>query len=278
MSLLTRSRLNRFAAHKFSSLKNAPFDVELYSRLKFGSGRAARVIGRDLADRFYPHYVNDLALGDSVIIPAASTAVPIASSMLGQHFFNRLNDLLCRDGLPNCEWSVIHRTVPYKADYASQSKEMRAHMLAQDSQYFNRDYIEGKRLFFIDDSRITGNHEEHMTDIMRALGITNPHTFVAYCEYTGNDPTIERKLNHCFVKDIYDIVHLSHEPGHVTTTRVVRILIEAKTVDLRRAMRSATKEFIESVYYGAIVNGYADLPEYQENFNLLARCARDSSG
>ena len=270
--------IQHFSGYRFSSLESARFDINAYSRLKFGSKLSAKLLGRKLAEKFFASYRESLAENKFVVLPAAATAVPIASGLLAWQFFNRLNILTSDANLPSVEWSVIHRNVTYKTNYAGMDKEARIKLLSNDQQYFNQDYLDNKHLILIDDCRITGTHEDHMTEIMNSLSMKNPRVFCSYARYTGDDPKIESQLNHCFVKDVYDLVKLSHEPGHTVTTRVIRMLMEADPTDLRQCLRGATNGFIEQACSAAIINGYNVLPESVENFNIVRDQAKLISG
>ncbi len=117
-------RARRFAAHTFSSLTDVDFDIEEYSRVKFGSDRAARVLGVDTADRFF-RVRRDVLTGRCVVVPAPSTTVPVAATLLSRHFMNRLNALLVGEGTTPVEWTMAHRNVTYNNNYAELPKDER---------------------------------------------------------------------------------------------------------------------------------------------------------
>lgn len=266
-----------FSLHRFTSLKSAPFDIEEYSRLKFGSGRVAKKFGKALADAFFHEFYQVITTQKCVVIPAPSTTVPVAATLLANHFFNRLNSRLAQLGHLPVEMTHVHRDMTYNNNYADLQADERRRLLAGDSQYFNRDFVKGKHLIFIDDVRITGSHEEKLESVLKSLGMTNSRTYVSFCRYSGSNPSIEGKLNHCYVKDARDLVRMSHENGHVMTTRAIRLLLEYDPTNFDQLLEQAPDAFLESAYYAAIVKGYNRIPDYEQNFRVLAKVAKQVS-
>src|SRR6478609_3803852 len=84
----------RHTTHLFDSVETAPFDTAAYSRMKFGSGSDARILGTEMANAFAAEYWDTLSSQHCLVIPAPSTSVPVAATLMGWHFKNRLNSLL----------------------------------------------------------------------------------------------------------------------------------------------------------------------------------------
>ncbi len=256
------------ALHHFRDLTNAPFDIHEYSRMKFGSNRAAKRFGYALADDFASRFMFALET-PCVVIPAPSTTVSVAATMLAQHFRNRLNAIADRKNFPSVEWTLIHRNMTYNNNYAHLPKEERKELLAKDTIFLNREYVEGKTLLFVDDVRITGTHEEKIIDFLDNRDINNPKCFVTFAIYDGDDPAIEGRLNHVEIKDWDDLVRLSHETDFEITTRGLRLFLEAPTKDFPRLLRDLVPGVAEKFYYGAIVKGYNRHEPYTANMRLL---------
>jgi hypothetical protein len=261
----------RLAVHNFSSIEGASFDAADYSRLKFGSDRVANDFGHQMADEFYARHHDILTSQPCVIIPAPSTTVKVAATILSHHMMNRLNSLLAQHNHAPVEWTMIHRNMTYNNNYADLPKEERKKLLAADSIFINRDFVAGKYLIFVDDCTITGTHEEKIEDFLREEGLLNDHAFVCFAKYDGDDPSIEMRLNHVTIKDARDLVMLAHEKNHHVTTRSLRLLLEHPEADFERLLDGAPEDFIEASYHAAIVKGYNTYPAYVCNFNHLAR-------
>ena len=260
----------RMALNTFFDIKTAPFDAGDYSRLKFGSDRVAREFGRKMADAFYATHHDDW-MQPCVVIPAPSTTVPVAATLLSHHFTNRLNSLLAHEDKMPVEWTMVHRNMTYNNNYADLPKEERQKLLAGDYIYINRDFVAGKFLIFIDDCTITGTHEDKISSFLAEEGLTNDHSFVCFAKYEGDDPSIEMRLNHVAIKTARDLIAISHERGHQVTTRSLRLLLEHPESDFEDLLDCAPLSFIEDAYYASIVKGYNRHAPYAVNFNHLAR-------
>jgi hypothetical protein len=259
----------RASLHNFLTLENANFDTLEYSRLKFGSDRVAKKFGKEMADWFYVNHRNILVNNKCVVIPAPSTTVSVAATMLSKHFMDRVNSLLALEDQSPVEWTLIHRNMTYNNNYADLPKEERARLLAQDEIFINHKFVAGKFIIFIDDCTITGAHENKVSQFLIEEGLPNDHMFLFYAKYDGNIPATEGKLNHVEIKDAFDLVKLSHEKGHTITTRSLRLLLEHPTKDFRKLLALATQDFLEGSYYAAITKGYNMV--YADNFNILRK-------
>lgn len=264
----------RLAVHQFESIETAPFDVTAYSRMKFGSDLAARAFGYEMADFFFERHHALLTSRPCVVTPAPSTTVPVAATLLSQHFTNRINARQALiDALP-VEWTLIHRNMTYNNNYADLPKEERKKLLANDTIYINRGFVEGKFIIFIDDCTITGTHEEKIIDFLAEEELSNDHAFLCFAKYNGGDASIEMRLNHVAVRDAFDLVRLSREEGHRVTTRSLRLLLEYPEDKFEGLLDWAGERFIEDTFHCAIVKGYNRHPPYRANFNTLAKLVR----
>jgi len=264
----------RFAAHTFTSLVDAGFDVRAYSQVKFGSDRAAKALGVDLADRFFAHRRETLARR-CVVVPAPSTTVPVAATLLSRHFTNRLNARLVAEGAAPVEWTLAHRDVTYNNDYADLPADRRREILAADRIYLNKDFVAGKFLLFLDDCRITGAHEDKLAAFLRHEGLPNGHAFVCYAGYAGGDPSVESRLNRAAVASAEDLVELAREPGHQVTTRAIRLLLEVPPPRLPALLAGAPAAFVEGAFHAAMAKGYH--LHYPAAFAALAVAAAGSA-
>lgn len=258
----------RFALHTFTSLTDAGFDVTAYSRMKFGSDLAARTFATDLADRFFCLH-RELLAGRCVIVPAPSTTVPVAATLLSRHVLNRLNARLVADGASPVEWTLAHRNVTYNNNYADLAKAARQQLLAADTIYLNKDFVAGKTLLFVDDCRITGTHEEKLGAYLRHERLPNPHAFLCVAAYAGDDPSVEARLNHAAVRSVDDLVELAREPGHQVTTRALRLLLETPADRLPAVLDRAPQGFVENAFHAAMCKGYHQV--HPDAFAVLTR-------
>ncbi len=261
----------KHSTHIFTDIHNAPFDVLKYSKMKFGSDNVAKEFAYEMANRFYVEYYNILITNKIVIIPAPSTTVPVAATLLSLHFMNRINSLLIRKKHQPVEWTLIHRNMTYNNNYADLPKEERQKLLANDSIYLNKDFVKDKFLVFIDDCTITGTHEEKVESYLKEENLDNKFIFVSYAKYNGDDPSVEMRLNHTLIKDAMDLAILSNEDNHTVTTRSLRLFLEYPEDKFQSMMDICHPRFLEETYYGCIIKGYHDHKPYSKNFSQLQK-------
>lgn len=259
----------QFAVHDFKCLDSASFNLQDYSELKFGSDRVARLFGYQMGDKFYNQYRDILINNRCVIIPSAFNVVEIAATILARHFNNRLNDILSLEGHNIVDWTTMHRSMSYMADYCLMSKEERKRMLSGDKLYINRDFIEGKALIFVDDITITGAHENKVNGFLEELGLTNQHIFCYYARYQGDAAEIESQLNHSGIGTIKDYIKLVNESNHHIVVRAVRFLLDQPLQDLVFALERLDNEFIDKLYFACLAKEYDKIEGYRAGFELI---------
>lgn len=260
----------QFAAHHFDNLDAAPFSVEDYSKLKFGSDVAARKFGHELADAFYKAHSDLLIANRVVVIPSPYNHVANAATVLTGHFVNRLNQLLVVAAGRQVEYSVIHRKVSYINDYGFLGKEQRKGLIDNDSFYLNKDFYAGKLLVFLDDVIITGTHEDKLKEILLKEKLKNDVVFIYHAKYNGDDPTIESRLNFASMKSLEDYKELIKEENHHVIVRPLKFLLGQTLEDLARFLiHSCAPTKLEQIYAGCLGEGYFKIPSYQANFQVI---------
>lgn len=269
--VLLPTAARRHTTHLFSSVQNASFDVHAYSRMKFGSGADARLLGYEMAEAFAAEFWNMLCKERCVVIPAPSTSVPVAATLMGWHFHNRLNHLLDSTGHMPVQWNLVDRAVTYNDNYAQLGLEERRKLLADDERHVNVSFCTGKTLIFVDDVRITGTHEEKLSHMVHALGMNNPVVFATYAAYSGENPAIEHELNHQYVHTGLDVVALTQRPmcDWRVTTRAMRLVLELPAEKFGLALRVLSLAHREEIYHAAIAKGYSKHAPYNANFESL---------
>ncbi len=259
----------QFHAHTFSDFHTAPFPVEDYSHLKFGSNRVARKFGFELANAFAEKHMDILLSNRLVVIPSPYNHVANAATILTHHFVNRLNQILTNHSGEHVDYSIIHRKVSYINDYGFLSKEDRKGLIDNDSFYLNKDFFKDKVLLFLDDVIITGTHEDKLKEILTAEKIKNDTIFVYYAKYEGNDPTIESRINFAAMKSLHDYSALSKEEGHHVIVRPLKFLLTQNLRELADFLLTLSFEKVEAIYFGCLGEGYYKIPAYQGQFQII---------
>lgn len=274
-----RSPFAQFVVHSFDNLDNPTFCPKDYSRLKFGSDIVARKFGEEMAEVFYKEHRDLLITDRCVVIPSAYNVVEIAATILARHFMNHLNDLLTREGHRGVEWTTMHRTMSYVADYSFMPKEERAALLKADKLFINRDFIDGKVLLFVDDVTITGTHEHKIVGFLNDLKLKNPRIFCYYARYNGERADIEAALNQSSISGAEEYVQLIREPGHHLVVRAVRFLLDLPLSELMSVLRFVDGAFVDRLYFACLAKEYDKQEQYREGFELIrARLDRYNSG
>lgn len=267
----------QFVVHTFRNLDTSEFCPASYSRLKFGSDVVARRFGDEMAEKFFEKYHTVLTTDRCVIVPSAYNVVEIAATILAQHFMNRLNDLLSREGHRCVEWTTMHRTMSYIADYSFLSKEDRKALLEADTLYINRDFVQGKVLLFVDDVTITGTHERKVASFLASEGLNNPAIFCYYAAYSGDKADIEAALNQHSIKGAEEYCQLIREPGHHLVVRAVRFLLDQPLEELRSVLRFVDAVFVDRLYHACLAKEYDKVEGYRAGFKLI-RARHDQLG
>lgn len=264
-----KSHHTRHYVHRFEDLHSAAFSANQYSRMKFGSNNAARSMGRQLADDFFQVHAAKILANQCVVIPSPYNYVQNAATVMTKHFIDRLNQLVVNARGEHVEYTLIHRKVSYTNDYGFLSKEKRKALIDNDSFYFNRDFIEGKLLIFIDDVYITGTHEQKLIEIMERDGIQNESMFLYFARYYGASPDVEAALNFAAISKFSDFVELTNsEPCHVIVRPIKYVLAQTESV-LSAYVKAFSNQFLHELYHGCLAEGYYKIPKYQQNFGII---------
>jgi predicted amidophosphoribosyltransferase len=261
----------QFAAHEFTTLEDAPFNPEAYSRLKFGCDHSARAFARNLAHKFFNAHAPELLSNRCVIIPSPYNYVKNAATILTEYFIKYLNHLIVNVNGEPVEFDMIKRYISYTSDYGFMSKDQRKSLLNGDTFYLNSGFYEDKTLIFLDDVVISGAHEEKLKEILAANNIKNNCFFIYYAKYLGQDPSIESRLNFAAVNSLSDYVKMTSDPRHHVIVRPLKYLLSREPEELRQYIVSMDGIKIEEIYHGCIGEGYHKIPGYQENFQTIAK-------
>lgn len=257
--------------HSFSDMQTLPFSPVDYSQLKFGSDEVARRYGHELAAIFFKEHSDVLLSTQCLVIPSPYNYVMNAASVMTKHFIDHLNHLLAGANGSHVESSLIHRKVSYTSDYGFLSKEKRRALIDNDDFYFNERFAAGKTLIFIDDVCITGTHEDKLVEILDKNGMTNRTFFLYYAKYAkgavGAD--IESQINFAGIKTLEDFVVLTKQPRHHMIVRPIKFMLSRPTSELVAVLHQFDRDFLQTVYYGALAEGYHHIPSYQDNFRAI---------
>lgn len=259
----------RFALHEFSSLNGGRFVARDYSRFKFGSDRVARAFGEELALGFFGSHAASILSNKCVVIPSPYNYVKNAATLVARHFVDALNSLLVDAGGDHVEYSTIHRKVSYTNDYGFLTKEARQGLIKNDCFYMNTRFYDRKLLLFIDDVRITGTHEEKLSEVINAEGMNNDVFYLYYASYSGARANIEAELNFAAIQSLDDYLDIICAPDQKVIVRTIKYALSLSYSEFQALLSRTPEGFVRALYYGALGEGYYQIPAYQQNFFLL---------
>jgi hypothetical protein len=262
--------MNRqFSVNSFTNLEDTGFSAEEYSMLKFGSNKIAKKFGYTLATEFFAKYSDVLISNQCVVIPSPYNHVENAASLMTKYFVDELNHLLVEANGEHVETSIIHRKVSYINDYGFLSKEKRKGLIANDRFYLNKKFLKDKTLIFIDDVKITGTHEDKLKDVLANERMNNDAFFVYFAQYLGDSPDIESKINLAAMSTPQDYIKLVLDNDCTVIVRTIKYLLGLGVGQFAHVIRQIPIEVVETIYLGALGEGYYKIPTYQANINSL---------
>ena len=261
----------QFSAHKFSSMEDMKFDAREYSFLKFGSDRAAKKMGYELADAFFMEYAKIIIENKLVIIPSPYNYIKNAATIMSEHFVNRLNHHIIKNGGTSVEWSIINRKVSYIKDYGFLDKDSRKKLIDGDEFYFNCGFLEGKTIVCIDDVNITGTHEDKLREILDKNDIQNDTFFLYFAKYIGEsgNANIEAALNFSAIHDSTGFIELTKEPEHHCIVRPIKYLMAQEPENFKVVLSQLPSSYIGKLYNGCLAENYHKIDTYKKNFEFL---------
>lgn len=266
--------IQNFALHQIYSDTFFEFNPDDYSRFKFGDDAIARNYGYDLAEAFVANHPQSWSENDQiVVIPSPYSFVPTPSHALSRHFLFAYNRWLAQQNRAVAEMSKVHRTVTYKEDYGSLDAAERIRLIGNDTFHIDTLAIEGKKLIFIDDVRITGSHERMIKRMVEQYGLKNDIVMLYFAQLTNPDvhPRVENTLNYHFVKKVFDIEKIISEGTFVFNTRVIKYILNAPEADFQRFIERQKEDFVHLLFDMALGNSYHLMDAYQNNFKYLTQ-------
>ena len=250
-----------------SAIQSDNFDSEFmhsYSRFKHGSKTVAREFGK-----FVANHVTFEPNSNLVFYSAPYNNIPTASNVFKDYLLANLSRQFYEKNI-KIRQGKINREYSYDNDYGSMSKSERENAISSDLFQIDTSFIRADDiLVFVDDIIITGSHERRIYQMIEREGIKNEIQFIYIADYTGDDPTIENRLNHHSIKNLKDINSIVRNEEFIFNTRVVKFILKADIEEFVSFITYQDSQFRETLYSYSIQNDYADNDKYKTNFNIL---------
>lgn len=262
----------RYSLHKIKSELKSPFDEGSYSRFKFGDTAVAREFARELFQGFISEFKDELLEQEEIILfPSPYHSIPTASNFLCFYFKEQLNYFLFENGKSACLEGKIHRKQTYVEDYGNMSYEERINLIANDTYYIDKSFVDGKFCLFLDDIKITGSHENTVDRILKHYDVNGEFIFVYFAELMNKNihPKIENHYNYFKVKTTEDLIEVINGKDFHFNTRITKYILLMQDSDFETIYNNISEAKRNEILSLAISNNYHLVEEYKQNINKL---------
>ena len=261
-----------YSLHKIIDENQCPFDANEYSWFKFGDKQYAEKFAAELFDGFIEKY-SDLLLSkkEIIILPSPYLSIPTASNFLCFYFKKCLNSFLFKNNRKASVESKIYRNQTYVTDYGNLSFDERVKLIANDTYYIDRNFINDKLCIFVDDIKITGSHEHTVNKILDQYNVNGDFVFVYFAELMNKDihPKIENHYNYFAVKSVNDIVEVVNRTNFQYNTRIIKFILNLDEEQFSFLINNISIEKRNELFHLAISNNYHQIIEYQNNIETI---------
>jgi hypothetical protein len=261
-----------YSLHKINDEIECPFDANEYSWFKFGDKQYAEKFATELFNGFVEQY-SDLLLSKNeiIILPSPYLSIPTASNFLCLYFRKNLNRFLFNNNRKASVESKIFRNHTYVTDYGNLSFDERVKLIANDTYYIDRNFINNKLCIFVDDIKITGSHEHTVNRILEQYNVNGDFVFVYFAELVnkGIHPKIENHYNYFAVKSVEDIVDVVNRTNFQYNTRIIKFILNLDEDQFSFLINNISIEKRGELFHLAISNNYHQIIEYQNNIETI---------
>lgn len=261
-----------YSLHKIINENQCPFDANEYSWFKFGDKQYAEKFAEELFEGFIEKY-SDLLLSkkEIIILPSPYLSIPTASNFLCFYFKKCLNSFLFKNNKNASVESKIYRNQTYVTDYGNLSFDERVKLIANDTYYIDRNFINNKLCIFVDDIKITGSHEHTVNKILEQYNVNGDFVFVYFAELINNEihPKIENHYNYFAVKGVEDIVDVVNRTNFQYNTRIIKFILNLEEEKFGYLINNISNDKRKELFHLAISNNYHQIIEYQNNIETI---------
>lgn len=257
-----------YSLHKIIDENQCPFDANEYSWFKFGDKQYAEKFAEELFNGFIEKY-SDLLLSkkEIVILPSPYLSIPTASNFLCYYFKKCLNNFLFKNNRKSSIESKIYRNQTYVTDYGNLSFDERVKLIANDTYYIDKNFINDKLCVFVDDIKITGSHEHTVNKILNQYKVNGDFVFVYFAELVNKDihPKIENHYNYFAVKNVDDVATVINRKKFQYNTRIIKYILSLDSERFRYLINNISNEKCDELFHLAISNNYHQIIDYKNN-------------
>jgi hypothetical protein len=256
------------------------FDAEQYSRLKYGSLKAARFMGSILGESLLelaPEDILDETPPEAAVI---YKAVPPACDALSRFCIDTINRERIAQGLEPGQVVHVHKSSLVGFEYAASSPEAREKVL--DSIAYDPDghSFDDKPVIVIDDIRITGSAEKRtrkMLDEFKPKAVIFGYIALFNEVAALQDSSVEDRINHSYVKDLNDVLDVWKEDGAILNIRTLKRILSRTEADNRaNFLNNTSDDTLYNIYSGALASGpsFVHAADYRDGFKEVEALAQ----
>lgn len=273
--------IKEYFCREFSSKEIGDFNISAYSKFKYGHIPSTVLLAEDMALSFFltlkNHYEKH-GKTKTVIVSSPYLFIPNACDQLREYLVLIINLLLVEKGYEPLEQLKMHREKIYEFDYSKMSYEDRVKTMSEEKFYVDKKYVENKLLIFFDDIYITGGHHEHIMKTIKdddLENVTKGIIIAYYAKVTDGkeNPDIEFKLNHHYVKDCDSLFSLIHHGFFKINTRIIKFILQRPADEFdafcHNILTMHGRLFLLTIKALILSNGYQKLDKHKRNFKIL---------
>lgn len=261
-----------YSLYKIENEHKSPFDEGEYSLFKFGDTYFARKFAQQLFQGFIQEFKDEILEQDEIILfPSPYHSIPTASNFLCLYFKEELNYFLFENDRPACVEGKIYRQQTYVEDYGNMNYEERINLIANDTYYIDKHFVEGKFCIFLDDIKITGSHENTIDRILKEYNVNGEFIFVYFAELMNKNihPKIENHYNYFKVKTTDDLIAVINGKDFHFNTRITKYILLMQDEDFQYLYENIPAARQNEILSLAISNNYHQVEEYKTNLKTL---------
>lgn len=269
---------NVFSACPIYDEDDLPFEIEDYSKFKYGSKTVARKFGKILAKRFWTQVLRHrLPTKPIMVYPSPYNFIPTATFIMKDYFIKHLNEYLVNAGLPPVKEGKIYRNSAYIMDYGTMSLEERDAVMKDDAFYIDAHFAKDKILVFLDDIKVTGSHEKRIDTMVKEYKLQNEtyYLYFASVEDPSIEPNFEDRINLAAIKNLVDISKIIRNEDFAFNTRVIKYILAAPEEEFKTFIAYQSNVFIDTLWHYAMGNSYHLEEKFKPNFSHLQTIVLD---
>lgn len=273
VSTVASSYIGYNADGQLTTHSGAPFDASLYSRMKYGSVIAARILGVRIGSDLLAQ-VPDLVLGPERFVALVTYKyVPSAAATLTRAAVGVLSEARLRHGRQEALVAHVVTGKVLGRDYSSLDEAGRAAYIAETGYFLRQEDVAGSTALVLDDIRNTGAAEDLVFRFTEGKGITNlilAYLAVMDAADAKRDPGVERKINTASITDLNGLLEIIELDGMALTIRTMKMVLGSKDQsDLEAFLHKIPEQLLFELYTGALGSGREFVSYYEGGLAIV---------